>query len=119
MELLLLPVGAVVANAKRANQGRQGEPLEHERGEDHREGEEQDQLALRQRRPGVGLERQRQRRGEETAPRIPLQATTIRNGAPTRRARWLGRRSRARMTYGIVNVHANRIAITVPEINAA
>ena len=33
----------------------------------------------------------------ETAPRIPAHATTKRRAGPTRRSRWLGRRSMARI----------------------
>ena len=54
----------------------------------------------------------------ETAPRIPAQEATIRTRAPARRSRCWGRRSRARMTYGIVKLKAKRAPITVAQTSA-
>jgi hypothetical protein len=50
---LLLVARAVVADPEPAYQDRHGEPLEDERRHDHAERDEEDQVAARERRPGV------------------------------------------------------------------
>ena len=50
----------------------------------------------------------------DTAPRNPATALTVRCRAPTRRSRCAGRRSIARMRYGVVYTQANRTPITAP-----
>src|SRR5215207_766318 len=55
----LLPFPApVIFEPQRPDQGRQGEALRYKRRQDHREGQEQDKVALRERRPAFGAQRQ-------------------------------------------------------------
>jgi hypothetical protein len=55
----------------------------------------------------------------DTDPRIPAHAIASRGRHPTRRPRWLERRSSALITYGTVNSHTNRTAIAVALIATA
>jgi len=48
----------------------------------------------------------------DTAPRMPAQATSVRACQVPRRARWAGRRSRARTITVMPKTQANRVAIT-------
>src|SRR5207302_7317034 len=50
---LLLVLAAIACDSDAADQRRQGQPLDHERGEDDREGQEDDQVAVWKRRVGV------------------------------------------------------------------
>src|SRR5207253_1727604 len=54
---ILLLLRVIRLEAKHADQQRQREPLQDERAEDDAEGEEDDQVALRKGRPGIGAER--------------------------------------------------------------
>ena len=62
--LLGLLLRAVVDHPQPADQRRQRQPLNDDREQDDAVGEEDHQVALGERRAGVGLERQRERRGE-------------------------------------------------------
>src|SRR3712207_154243 len=57
-------------------QGTQSEPLQDQRGEDRREGEEEDQVATGERLAGVRDKGTARAAARETAPRIPLQTIT-------------------------------------------
>ena len=54
----------------------------------------------------------------ETAPRKPATPLTTRPRGPTRRSRCCGRRSSARITYGMVNSQAKRTPMTTAETTA-
>ena len=104
--------GAVIDHPEPADQRRQRQALDDQREEDHTVGEEDDQLA-----PGSGAPRSvssgsARAAASVTAPRIPDHATTVRGAQPTRRSTWAGRRSSARMTYGVVWTQRNRVPTT-------
>src|SRR5215218_2014352 len=61
-ELLVLLLGSILDDAEAADQQRQRQALPHHRDEDQSEGNELDQLAARQLRAGIRVQRQRQRR---------------------------------------------------------
>ena len=76
----------VVLEPKRADDERQCEPLPDEGREDHREGQEEDQVAAGKRRACVGLQRQRQRcrerhRTAHAGPREERRAPPVRHPA--------------------------------------
>ena len=62
---------AVVLEAETADEPRQRQALQHERREDHGVGQEDDQVALGERRARVVVMRDREAAASDTAPRMP------------------------------------------------
>ena len=101
---LLPALLAVVADPEPVDQRPERQALSHERHQDHREGQEDDQVAFRERR------RRRRSRAAAPAPRparrtraCPPSRSRAARRADARRARTDSRRSIARIRYGTVN----------------
>ena len=114
LQLLARLRGAVVDHAEPADQRRQRQPLQDERDEDHRERQEDDQVALREvRRRAPAPPRARRRRASRPSRRRCGPARS------PRRARCDSRRSSARITNTIVCCQTSRVSTTAALTAAA